>query len=418
MTLPRSSYALSGAALGIGLLLASPGIALASWTSAGSGSAAVKASRLPYVTGLSTDVTGSQVRLTWSAAEVMTGHPVSGYRVFRYAAGTGTALAAGTGCSGVRATATCTESGVPDGTWQYAVQAVQGDWLGGVSARVAAVVHTAVTPGTVSLTFPVAGQTYGPGNWTAIAGTATPSSGSTLTKVEVSVQRAGGGFWNGSGFSSGTEQLTAVTGDLAAWRLPFAVDRFPAVSPAGYVVRVVAGDSSGRTVSTSHAFTVDRQGPSAVDVQANNVSGSAGRIDGGDRIVLTFSEAIDPASIRTAGWNTGALPVTIQNAGSGGGNDVLAFYDAGNNRITALGTIDMGQAGYLKGTDAPTAKVTVNGSTVTVTIDAAVGSIGNNGNRASRAMTWTPGAVADLLGNTAAETRGAGESGTPVDVDF
>ncbi|MEU4621774.1 hypothetical protein AB0G04_17590 [Actinoplanes sp. NPDC023801] len=350
MTMPRSASVLTAAGLAAGLLFTTPGVARASWHLAGSGAALAKAGRMPIVHGVTADATGSSVRVDWPAAEVRTGRPVAGYRVVRYAAGTDTAAVVGDGCSGTLAATGCTETGVPDGTWQYAVRAVQGSWTGAPSARSAVSVHTAVTPGTGATTFPVSGRKYGPNSWArtcpGICGTATASSGSTLTGVRVSLRRADGGYWNGSAFAATTEQFVTVTGSLDTWEIAFPFSNFPPAD-SDYTVRVVASDSGNRSSESTSTFTVDAKRPEPGGVRtANAATGTIGTIDAGDSFTLTYSETIDPASILSR-FNGSPIAVKVEmTQQSGNSPDVLRVLDG--TTALPIGSMVLGARGYLQ----------------------------------------------------------------------
>jgi len=106
------------------------------------------------------------VTVTFPQATTTTGHvplPAADYTITRYPAAGGSAVAVTTTCTGT-ATVTCTESGVPDGQWQYTDTPTYGtNWVGPESVRSAAViVDTTVPVGVVG--YPVAGNTYG-ANW-------------------------------------------------------------------------------------------------------------------------------------------------------------------------------------------------------------------------------------------------------------
>jgi hypothetical protein len=64
---------------------------------------------------------------------------VPGYVVKRYDAITNAVQTVLAGCSGTVAAVTCTESGVPTGTWKYTITPAAGAWRGtesGLSATI------------------------------------------------------------------------------------------------------------------------------------------------------------------------------------------------------------------------------------------------------------------------------------------
>jgi len=80
---------------------------------------------------------GRAVTISWTATALANGHPVDGYLVTRYDASPPYApqitLA---GCGGVVAALSCTETGVPFGSWQYTITPVIGaNWRGTESTK-------------------------------------------------------------------------------------------------------------------------------------------------------------------------------------------------------------------------------------------------------------------------------------------
>jgi Chitobiase/beta-hexosaminidase C-terminal domain len=92
---------------------------------------------------------GRSVTLNWASATLANGHAVDGYVITRYDANAPYAPQLTLpGCTGVIAALTCTEGGVPFGSWQYTVTPVIGaNWLGLESTK-----SGTVTIGAASLT--------------------------------------------------------------------------------------------------------------------------------------------------------------------------------------------------------------------------------------------------------------------------
>src|SRR5581483_4007016 len=90
---------------------------------------------------------GSAVTLTWSASTLANGEPVDGYVVTRYEADPPYApQLTQAGCNGTITALTCTEVGVPFGTWQYTVTPIKGaNWRGLESLKSGAVTIGAAT---------------------------------------------------------------------------------------------------------------------------------------------------------------------------------------------------------------------------------------------------------------------------------
>jgi hypothetical protein len=147
------------------------GVAWAYWTAQAAGVAtysnadSVGTGNQPAAT-----VTGTSVSLSWPASTTTAaGRAVGGYLVNRYpAASGGTATGAAQGsCAAVPVTAlTCTETGVPAGTWYYTVTPVLSAWRGTESPR-----STGAMVGVQTFTL----------SWPAGTTALTAGSGTTLT---------------------------------------------------------------------------------------------------------------------------------------------------------------------------------------------------------------------------------------------
>jgi hypothetical protein len=126
------------AALVLLTALGAPAASRAAWQSPGSGGQSARAITLPAGSTPAAAVSNRSVTLSWSATSLPGGGTASGYVIRRYSTG-GTLQSTGPGCSGTIGATTCTETGVPPGSWRYAVVPVQGNWNGPESSRSAAV---------------------------------------------------------------------------------------------------------------------------------------------------------------------------------------------------------------------------------------------------------------------------------------
>jgi chitinase len=164
-------------------------------------------------------------------------------------------------------------------------------------------------------------------------------------------------------------------------------------------------DLAGNQAAFSSTAVADRAGPVAVDVQAANGTGTAGRIDSGDVVTYTFSEPMSAGSIKS-GWSGASLAVTVA-LGSNGTNDTVVVSTAGVN----LGTIGTG-ANYVGGNRTVSATMALGGATLTLTFTSTAPP-GQLNTIASSTMIWTPStAAADLAGNAMVATA-ATQSGAP-----
>ncbi len=130
-------------------------------------------------------------------------------------------------------------------------------------------------------TFPASGSTYANSAWNAGCGTngfcgTYSDATSGVQAVDVSIQRAGTGlYWNGSAFSSGSEDFQAASFSGGTWSYAFPASSFPA--DGSYTVHVRAQDAAGNTeTGPSRSFTIDNVAPNtAVDTGPSDPSTSA-----------------------------------------------------------------------------------------------------------------------------------------------
>jgi hypothetical protein len=120
------------------LALAAP--ALGAWSAGAAGSGAAAARTMPAGNTPSGTPASGSVTLTWAASTFAGGTAVPGYVIRRFnnlSQAEATILPA---CAGIVAGTSCTESGVPIGTWRYTVTPAAGTWRGAESAQSAAVI--------------------------------------------------------------------------------------------------------------------------------------------------------------------------------------------------------------------------------------------------------------------------------------
>jgi hypothetical protein len=114
--------------------------ATAAWSTSGAGAAGSGAYTIPSGAQPSGSAAASTVTVSWPAATFPNGDPVAGYTVTRVNAATGAAGTVGAGCDGIVTATTCTQRGVPPGTWVYVDTPVQLSWTGTPSPGGSAVV--------------------------------------------------------------------------------------------------------------------------------------------------------------------------------------------------------------------------------------------------------------------------------------
>jgi len=307
-------------------------------------------------------------------------------------------------------------TGLSEGSHTFMVTAV--DASGNVSAPTSRTwVVDSIAPSTSGI-FPGNGERYGTTTFNAGCGTAgtgdmcgtTSDSGSGVASVSISLQQTGAKWWDGGTFNSASELFYTPTG-TTSWSWPFSAT--PLQDGVQYTLKVIVTDNAGLQTTATSTFTMDKTGPSGVDVQAP-ARGVVGKAEIGDTMVYTFSEStLDPTSILN-GWNGTSTNVVVRM--NNGSPDNVTIWNAANSSQLPLGTVALSADTYVTanvtfGATGTASTMVLSGSTVTVTLGtvsstASVGTSLTNGD-----MTWTPSnLLRDLAGNAMATTP-AVESG-------
>jgi hypothetical protein len=143
----RAVAVLAGVAMTV-LALATP--AAATWPTTTDAAAAGRAGALTMPAGATPTATvdGNDVTVAWAAT---TAPPATGYTVRAFDALSGVERPITAACSGVVAGLTCTEHGVPDGTWRYRVIPRLDNWVGVDGDRSAAATVDVAAPEPIAL---------------------------------------------------------------------------------------------------------------------------------------------------------------------------------------------------------------------------------------------------------------------------
>lgn len=244
----------------------------------------------------------------------------------------------------------------------------------------------------------------------------TPVAASGVKQVVVQRAPAGGATWT-----------TVCTASAAPWTCTWDT---ATVADGLYDLRAVMTPTSGAAVTSAVIASrrVDNTPVRGTDVQATN-SGTAGRLTTGDKLVLTYSEPMQPATL-VPGWNgTGAVAITARlRDGLAQGltttDDTLQLFANGTTTAIGLGAVNL-KANLVRNNRnvvfAATAALTTGssgGSVVTITLGTVTsGSSSLRTSSTTPAMVWTPAVTAtDAAGNACSATPTV-ETGT-ADRDF
>ena len=278
--------------------------------------------------------TGTSVALSWSASTLATGQAVSGYTVTRYSAGNVPQTVGGT-CAGLVAGTSCTETGVPAGTWTYTITPrFATNWVGAESAPSAGVVVDG-TPPTNALTLnPVTGAAILSGTTVYYRGAASGSF--TLTNA---VADAGSG--------PASSATAALTGTATGWTHTPSTVSTPSGGPYVSAVfswgvgttsspgEVVTGrDVAGNTATTSLTYVDDSTGPTGGSVDAVGLVGTGSRYSTSTSLSIAFSAGTDPRGLAPSGAQL--YRATASLASAAGANGTCGTYGS----YAAVGAAD------------------------------------------------------------------------------
>jgi hypothetical protein len=271
-------------------LLLLPAVAMGSWHPGGSGNGFSAAQSIGAGNTPTATVSNRDVTVSWTATSGSV--PVSGYIVKRYNTG-GTQQTIGADCSGTVAGTSCTENGVPSGTWRYSVTPVKQNWSGAESSQSTAVTVASpsltLTPTTVSslpttLTGSIGnfipGQTVSfklddPSTGTTLTGSITPtpvpSTGTSTVSVTIPSGTANGShtvYAIGSGTDTAGAAITVAvptTITTSGWDLRDASSgaETNASDPLGFASDSLTYRASGPplTFSTTKFISLDYNAP-------------------------------------------------------------------------------------------------------------------------------------------------------------
>lgn len=310
-------------------------------------------------------------------------------------------------CSATSPPYSCSFStvGVADGT--YSFRAISTDAAGNTS--IASVVSNIVLNNTVASI-----SVVNPGDLLSGTATVNVNANSSNGVSSVTVQRAV------SGSSTFTDICTDPTSPYGcAWDTN-------AVTDGAYDLRAVMTQGNGALLTSAVVTTAVNNSPlKGVDIQTVNGGTTSGKLEAGDKIVFTFSQQVDPATI-LAGWNGTARTVVArirdgQLSGAGAKADDLTVDSANLGTVKLNGNFVKNLKNVPLTSTMTIATQSVNGvvrSVVTIALNVSPAQVDvSAAATTSAAMTWMPSSSAKDVFGRACSTAVVTESGS-LDKDF
>ena len=164
-------------------------------------------------------------------------------------------------------------------------------------------------------------------------------------------------------------------------------------------------DSLGNLSSFAAAAPADLASPVGAAVAGNDGGGTVSRLQTGDAVVLTYSEAIVPGTVMS-GWTGSSTSVTVRVTNGNGSTSDSITVRSGSTTLN-LGTVDLGRNDYVSGgtVDFAGSTMVMSGSTVTLTLGTPDRSDRITTAAGSGDLAWAPSAGAtDAAGNAALTT--------------
>jgi hypothetical protein len=218
-------------------------------------------------------------------------------------------------------------------------------------------------------------------------------------------------IYSGAG-ATGTPVQTLTPGRSGATWTATAM----ALAVGTYTAQATQTDTSGNTgTSAASTFMVDTTKPTALRVVATNqTAGTAGKIENGDTLTFTYSEAITAASV-WSGWNGADTSVNVRFTNAGN-NDTVTVLTPTDTTAVKLGSVAT-KGNYVSATTTFASSMvrSADGASIVVTLGTPTAVQGTA--VTANNMIWTVASgITDLAGNTI--TAGATFTESDNKVDF
>lgn len=377
--------------------------ATAGWLTSGGGGGNAKAlsmSQGPQPTTSTVVAPVQNVTVSWNAV-TLGGTTIDGYNIARYNTDTSAVVAIGSACSGLIASVSCIENSVSAGRWQYTIIPKESNWLGTESTKSA--VLTIVAPPTSTAVSNGGGVNS---VYVNITNRASVSVRVTLPATSRSTDTVHVKITNGANNISGTIAALTGAGNVTVTGL-----NTTALGDGSLTITAWSTANSGEASSNATAGAPkDTVQPTASNIQTTNF-GTVGQPEAGDKMIYTFSEAPNPASI-LAGWTGTSTAVTAKIAYS---TKIFTTLNSAGTATLPLGNVSLTNQYTSADTTFTGSTMILSGSTLTVTLGTP--SRATVKATATATMGWTPVTTAtDSAGNAMTTTK-VNESGT-ADTDF
>jgi hypothetical protein len=310
--------------------------ALAFWSTHGAGSATASTGSLGAPTGVTAAATGTNVLVSWAQASPPAGSSAASvsYQVFR--SGTVAAVCSTSGLTNT----SCTDSGVPSGTYNYTVKALMGSWtatstassnvtvvaaskLAVISSALSGSASSSATLGPVTVQIQDANGNPAPGTATTMnlsssstgAVFALTTGGASITSLTVPSGQSSASFYYGD-TKAGTPTITA-----AATGLTSATQLENVTAAAANTVSVNSGSGQSAVIGGNYSTLL---AATVTDQFGNPVSGTS----------VTFAAPGSGASGTFANTTT-TTSATTTSAGVATATAIKANNVAGTFTVTA-----------------------------------------------------------------------------------